>query len=183
MRTRFLLLCCSLCLLINPVVNAEIYKTVDKNGHTVYTDLPPANTTATPVELPNINTLPAPAADTSIYNLPQQAKPAAISYQVQITSPVNGATLMPNERNLNISVTIDKAILEGHLLYYFVDDKQVKETLDTTITVEDPVRGEHKLIVKVMDKEGNVFGESNTVTLVVIRPIAKQKAAPVPIKK
>jgi len=74
MRARFLLLCCSLSLLIGPIANAEIYKTVDKKGHTVYTDLPPADTNAQPVALPNLNTLPPPAADTSIYRLPEQAK-------------------------------------------------------------------------------------------------------------
>src|SRR6478609_10458537 len=105
MRIRFLLLCCSLGLIISPITNAEIYKTVDKNGHTVYTDLPPANTNPKPVELPNINTLPAPAADTSIYNLPEQAKPSVISYQVKMTAPLNGATLMPNERSFTVSVS------------------------------------------------------------------------------
>lgn len=183
MRNRFLLLCCSLSLLIYPIANAEIYKTVDKKGHTVYTDLPPANSSAKAVELPNLNTLPAPTADTSIYNLPEQAKPTAISYQVNITDPLNGATLMPTERNLNITVSVDKPILEGHLLHYFVDGEGIKETLDTTITVIEPNRGEHTLVVKIMDKDGQIFAESNMVKLVVMRPIAKQNKAPVPVKK
>ena len=172
MRIRFLLLCCSLSLLISPITNAEIYKTVDKKGHTVYTDLPPANTTATPVELPDINTLPRTEIKPNYATPVQQPD---ISYLVSITSPTNGATLMPNERNLNISVSINNQLAEGHSLRYFVDGKQIQKTLDTSTTLVEPDRGEHKLLVKVMDEDGKSFGESDAVTFLVMRPIAKKK--------
>ena len=44
-----------------PLAGAEMYKYVDKNGKTVYTDQPPANVDSKPVHMPKSVTAPAAA--------------------------------------------------------------------------------------------------------------------------
>ena len=45
-------------LVCSAYVTADVYKTVDKNGRVTYTDVPPANTDAKPIELKSVNTIP-----------------------------------------------------------------------------------------------------------------------------
>ena len=166
-------------MLLSFVSQAEVYKTVDKNGRVTYTDVPPADTSAKPVELKSINSIPMPTP------VPMESSPAAIQtpveYRVQIVAPENGKTLMPNERSIQVSITVDQPLQSGDLFAYKIDGNTVQTTAEMTYTIAEPPRGEHTLTVDVVNSEGKSVAQSNGITLLVMRPIIK--ATPTPTKK
>lgn len=178
---RHLLIAASLILVLSSLASAEIYKTIDKNGRVTYTDVPPANTEAKPLELKSINSLPTPVAiPHTNHNNTSNNDP--LEYQIQITAPENGTTLLADERSVSVSISINPSLNDGDLFAYKIDGDTVTTTQEMTYTIVEPPRGEHVLTVDVVDTEGNSLAQSNAITLVVMRPLPKQKAVPVPKK-
>ena len=178
---RYLVITASLILVLSSFAAAEIYKTVDKNGRITYTDVPPTNTEAKPVELKTINSLPSPPAipiDTPSNN----SAPNTLDYQIQVVAPENGRTLMADERSITVSVSLNQALNNGDLLAYKLDGDIITTTQEMAYTINEPPRGERSLTVDVVDTNGKILAQSNPVTLLVMRPIVKQKAVPVPKK-
>ena len=165
---------------ISSITSAEIYKTVDKNGRVTYTDVPPENTSAKPVELKSINSIPAPPA---VPSDPAPAPPAApVEYQVNIVAPENGKTLMPNERSVDVSVGVSPGLQNGTRLAYKVDGNTIYTGTELSYTIVEPPRGEHKLTFNVETEDGKSLAQSDAITLYVMRPVVKQNVAPVPRK-
>ncbi len=151
-------------------VNAEIYKSVDKQGRVTYTDKLPADVKATVVDLPSINALPPMQyipVDSPVPNLGA----VDVDYQVSIVSPVSGDTLQADERNLTVSINLDQDLRPGHVLAYLLDGYIVEKTTALAVTLVELPRGQHKLHVEVMSKYGKSLGQSNAVTVIVDRPI------------
>jgi hypothetical protein len=167
-------------ILISVASYAEVYKTVDKNGRITYTDVPPENTTAKPVELKSINSIPAPPV------VPMEATPSPtptpIEYSVEILAPENGKTLMANERSVEISVAVNQGLQNGHKLAYKLDGNTIHTSIETTHIFVEPPRGEHVLTVDVVNADGKSLVQSKPITLLVMRPFVKQNVAPVPKK-
>lgn len=167
------LLLIGLIALISFNANADVYKTKDSQGRTVYTDQPAANDTqAKIVTLPSINQLPPlesiPMAD------PSRESAADISYKIHITSPAHETRLQANDRNLHVSISADQPLQPDHSFAYFLNGEKVKETTEQEITLVEPPRGENKLQVEVINQYGKSFGQSAAITVYVMRPIVKR---------
>jgi hypothetical protein len=168
-----------ICLSTTPGL-AQIYKSVDKNGHTTYTDTPPPNTNAKPVELKSLNTTPAVNPGT-VYSSPvPEIGPE--DYALNLTAPENGKTLMPDERSLTISVNLNRPLQNDDLLAYKLDGQVIAKTTDSTYTLVEPPRGEHSVSVTVIDLDGQELAQSEAITVVVMRPLIKHLPFPVPKK-
>lgn len=163
--------------------SAEVYKTVDKNGRITYTDVPPAHTEAKPVELKTINSLPAPAVLPQVAAASDVVAAPALPYHVQLLAPENGATLMPAQRSVELSVGLNQNLNDGDVLAYKIDGTLLATSRDSVYTLVEPPRGEHKLTVEVLDADGNSLAQSDAVTLLVMRPFIKPKPVPVPKPK
>jgi hypothetical protein len=183
--TRNLFIATSLLLSLTYAIStsAEVYKTVDKNGRITYTDQPPANTSAKPVELKSINSIPAPTqvpdysqADTGNLQEPQE-------YQVQILAPENGRTLLADERSVKVDISSNTSLENGDLYAYKIDGAILQTTKELSYVIVEPPRGEHILTVDVVGSNGQSLAQSNAITLIVMRPIVKPKATPLPTKK
>jgi len=163
------------------MAQADIYKTVDKNGRVTYTDVPPANSDAKPVELKHINSTPPPPATNPHYH--QGPAPGAVAnYQPHIAAPVNGTTLMANERSVTISVNLIPSLQEGDFLVYKLDGATLEKTTELSFVYNEPPRGEHSITVEVVDSENELLAQSEPVTIVVMRPLPLQNTNPVPAK-
>jgi hypothetical protein len=165
---------------ISSAANAEVYKTVDKKGRVTYTDVPPENSAAKPIELKSINSIPAPPP------LPMESAPApapaVVEYRIDILAPANGKTLMANERSVEVSVSISPGLQDGTKLAYKVDGNTVYTGNELVYTIVEPPRGEHVLTVDVETNDGKTLAQSNAITLLVMRPFVKQNVTPVPRK-
>lgn len=173
-----------LCLTLSTFATAEVYKTVDKNGRITYSDTPPPNTNAKPIELKPINTLPPTSLSPTqnIINGPTGAAQEAPNYSIRIAAPENGTTLMPDERSTSISVSLTPNLQEGDLLAYKLDGTVIEKTTELSVTLAEPPRGEHSITVEVVNSDNKSLAQSDAVTLVVMRPLVKQTATPTPKK-
>jgi hypothetical protein len=182
--TRLTLISALASLILSSYATAEIYKTVDKNGRITYTDIPPANTNAKPVELKSLNTTPPPTAMPSGTGTTSENNNAQsdMDYQLHILAPANGTTLMPNERSISVSVGISSSLQNGDLLVYKLDGNTLEKSAQLAATINEPPRGEHNITVEVVSKDGKILGQTNAVTVLVMRPTIKQTATPVPKK-
>ena len=162
---------------------AEIYKTVDKDGRVTYSDTPPVNTNAKPIELKSINTTPPPIVtpNNTAVNAPGSIQDDK-TYELKILAPANGTTLMANERSITISVSLNQSLQNADVFAYKIDGNILTKTTESSFTLNEPPRGEHSLTVDVVDSEGNTLAQSDATTIVVMRPLPKQTATPVPKK-
>lgn len=177
---RIVLLCL---VLIAPWVVADVYKTVDKDGRTVYTDKPKTEN-AEKLQLREINTVPGAQP------LPQsspvdsvQSQPAALNYKIDIISPRNDVSIPVGQRDLGIAVTVSPGLQGGHLLVFFMNGEMLEETTMGNIIVKDVPRGTHTLVVEAIDQNGQSLGTSAPVIVNVIRPNIKTNALPKPKPK
>lgn len=162
---------------------AEIYKTVDKDGRVTFSDTPPPNTNAKPVELKAINTTPPPTAIP--YTPPTNqanSRQTPAAYTLKLLAPANGTTLLPNERSVTVSTDLNPNLQNGDQLAYRLDGNIVAKTAETSYSIVEPPRGEHSVSVDVINAEGISLAQSEAATIVVMRPIVKRPAAPMPKK-
>jgi len=151
-------------------VLADVYKTVDKDGHVVYSDNPPDDQ-AEAIKLPNITTLPS---DTPIPHDNSEAPvPQEIHYEVRVISPRNEVSIPPGERDLAVAINLTPSLGQDHLITYYLDGELLQETQSTSIVIQDVPRGARTLTVEVIDQNGEVLGQSEPLTINVIRPIKK----------
>lgn len=178
MRAFWLLL-----LLLAPLSMAEIYKTVDKDGRTVYTDKPKTENSEK-VELRGLNTVPGaqPLPDSSPASS-FESRPARVEYKIDIISPRSDVTIPVGQRDLAIATVLQPSLEEGHLLVYFMNGELLEETTMSNIIVKDVPRGTHTLVVEAIDANGQSLGISPPVIVNVIRTLVKKNAPPKPTPK
>lgn len=174
--TRLTLLCTALC--IN--AEAEIYKTVDKNGRPVYTNLPNPNSNAQVIEVKPTNTVPATAtAPATDHN--QQTNNAA-EYTIQVTSPSSGTILSPEQSSIAVAVAFGPSVSDEITFLYKLDNITQATTKDYVVSLDNLPRGEHQITVEAINTDGEVLAQSESVSIIVQRPVIKQKPSPAPSK-
>lgn len=164
-----------------------IYKTQEKNGATLYSDIPQKNSKKIQIDN-NINVNQA----TTISNNPIQenngtgnkttistngsksSAPTAINaitstdYNLKITSPENQTTFQ-NQLPIPVSVLVSPTLKEGDQLQLIVDGKPYgKPENATTINVDNLDRGTHQIQAGIFDSK------TKTITK-VSRPITIYK--------
>jgi len=173
-------------LLLTAPVAAEIYKTVDKDGNVVYTDVAPktdgATVNVTPLNsyqpthvprnsVPSGTTSAGAALDARYYNV------------VQITEPTDNEAIRENAGNVVIAVTLSPALRGDHRLVLTLDDAPLEmEPEDNVFTLSNVDRGTHVATAEVIDADGAVVAESRPITFHVLRAAAGTPT-PQPVKK
>jgi hypothetical protein len=164
--------------LLATVSYAQIYKQVDEDGNVTFTDQPPAD--GQPVELGTTNTAPPP-----VNAYPRRAAPsekaAKSTYTATITSPAN-ETIIPNgPGNFSVSATVSPALQGDHRLQLLIDGTPVQEPQKGgSWSLTNVFRGEHSLVVSVIDETGAQVTASEPVIVFVFRPSTHKRAKPTP---
>lgn len=150
---------------------AQVYKTTDENGRTVYTDRP--SDKAETVEMRETNT--APPVTVRPFDSPTKAKSPAdsIDYRVRITSPENETHLPPGERNLTIAFTTNQP-LAGELRAQALSNGAPvgSSTTGSSVFVPEMERGEHQISIIIFDTNDNILAQSEPITVYVHRSTA-----------
>lgn len=156
-----------LTLLAAATTSADIYKTVDAQGRTVYTDTPPPNQPAEAVELPELNTQPPVTAQPRPAARPA---PTQIQYQVTITAPANGTQIPMGQQEIPVSLRINPNLRDGAFVQILLNGTPVGATFEGDQTVLTEVyRGEHLLQAAIYDRDGVELTRSDSITLYVQR--------------
>ncbi|MGF6314386.1 DUF4124 domain-containing protein [Pseudomonas frederiksbergensis] len=167
MRPLLLLL---LLLCISPVM-AQIYKYIDANGNTAYSNQPPDGVKADPVELPPLNSveLQSPSAPVAPAQSSSREQPDSVYQVLELTGLPTEEALRANNGTFTVSALIQPRLQGAHRLRLLLDDQPYGQPSNVPILqLVNIDRGEHRLAVQVIDGQ-HVVQQSPTVTFTVQR--------------
>jgi len=160
-----------LLLLIASASQATIYRTVDKNGNIIYSDVESDNSKPVTVDV-----APGYTPPTIVLPIEEDAKKeeaiiAVPNYTLSITSPVQNQTFQNPESVPVVATILPKLNKErADKLVFKLDGKPVgsPQTPSNTVLTELE-RGSHILVVSVVDKKGKVLKRSKSILFHVQR--------------
>lgn len=165
-------------------VTAGLYKGLDEEGNTVYSDTPFENAKEIkPPPLTVSKPFKAPPKAAVKETAAEQASPETKYTKFSIVSPTNNQTIrnVPNIM-VNVQITPKLNIKKGDNIWLLFDGKAlVKNSRSTSIPIGRANRGLHTVQVQLRSKTGKVIKHSNTVTIHVknsVAPIAPPLETP-----
>lgn len=159
-----------------------VYRVVGPDGQVSYTDTPPEQGKVEVVELKDANT--QPSLEVSGPRKPTDGKANPYT-RVEITSPENDATILPDQLNVVVQLEVEPSLQGGHRVQFFLDgEPQGVPAATTAIALGDLYRGTRTIQATIFDGEGAVIAQSNAVAIHVKRHSAKHPSGrPRPPKK
>jgi len=154
---------------------AQIYKYTDANGNTAYSSQPPEGRSSQTVELPPLNSVESqPRGSTPPSPSPAPAStPAAptSSYRtLQLTDLPSEEALRANNGTFTVGVTVEPRLARGHAFQLVLDGAPYGQPSNVPrLQLTEVDRGEHSMAVQVVDANGTVLQQSETVTVAVQR--------------
>lgn len=142
----------------------KIYKVRDDEGNVTFTDEPPSGRDSEEVQLQKGNDMRMESVPTPSGPEPEEEK-EEVSYELEVTSPENDGILRHPTEPVPVKYNIQPAPKSGHEVQVLHNGEVLEgEALDW------PIRGDHKVSVRVVDADGNVVSESDANTFFVHRP-------------
>jgi hypothetical protein len=155
---------------------AVVWKWVDKNGVTHYSDQPV--TGAVQIDLQNVQTYKAEDAaipeSTKPSRPPTGPKPYA---SIGISAPTNEQTLTGTGGQVTVSVQVDPSLQSGDSVRLMMNGQVVSEPSSsaTNFELKDVPRGTHILLASVVNGEGQIVIQSAPVTFFMRQQSVLQK--------
>lgn len=153
--------------LASPAVGQNIYKTVDENGNTVFTDQKPSEdaqpitlrelTVVDPVDLGNEQAVSGTADES-------EGGASAPEFGLRIVTPTADETIWNTAYVLTVQVQTDRELPAGARLAYLVDGEVRSTTRALNVEIDEVFRGEHTLRVELRASDGRVLGSAGPVT-------------------
>jgi Domain of unknown function (DUF4124) len=155
-----LVLCLGLWSAASPA--AEVYRWVDPDGNTQYSDQPRPN--AQVIRIPKA---PAPTPPAAPAGDPAPSDPAAPKFagydKIAVVNPPNDGTVWDNSGNVSIEIAVAPALQGtlGHKLLVLLNGQPLGEPIAaTSFTVANLDRDTYTLQARIVDAGGEVLGES-----------------------
>ena len=149
-----------------PAVAAEVYRWVDADGQTHYSDQWRPGAEKIRIQEPAVFSAPQPAASKAA----AKSAPAAVKgYEsLEIASPAQEEVLWNIEGQLRVSVRLTPSLQPGHGLRLYLDGtaQEVPEG-STEALLKDVFRGTHTLKAEVVNQSGTVLIASQPTTFAV----------------
>jgi len=155
-------------LILSTSVHGEMYKWVDEDGNTNYSDVQPFKNADTHVS-PEINTTPAVKAPK-----PQAAEEDPVSTQqtvyqfFKIASPEHNATIRDNQGNFSIGLEIQPALntRQGHYISVLLDNKVIHNKLTSLSAQFSNIdRGTHQISASIKNKRGKTLLSTDSISI------------------
>ena len=160
-------------LLCSANLSAAIYKTVNAEGKTVYTDTPDASA-KTSVEM-SLNKLSVVSTPGSKNNASDQVMSEPLStasgsaaqaqspnYSAKIVSPADGSTVFKAQQTLQIEANIDPIPAMGTRVEILLDGEVVGGASASVDLMPLP-RGQHTVSVRVVSSSGQVLSQDSLI--------------------
>lgn len=159
-------------LLVAANVSAELYKWIDQDGVTHYTD-------KRPDERAQQQELSGYLARISNKKEPEALESEAPYPDFTITSPGQGETVRNAEAQMDIAIQIDPPLTEKHFLQIYLDGLEVGEqTKATELRLQQVRKGTHRLLARIVDENGQTISTTPEVTFQFREPADLKKIAP-----
>ena len=164
---------------------AEIYRSVDAEGNVIFSDVPMENAEKVEIREPTTyKALPYKSIQPATKKTPDERQ---IRYRLDIVAPKEKETILDNQGNLPVDVTLQPALhlKAGHRLRIVLDDGKPVFTTTTPYVLRNVYRGTHTLRVHVVDAQGKPLSPEQRVTVFMRRHsrLFKPHALPVPPAK
>jgi hypothetical protein len=167
---RIVLLC--LGIILAGSIQAQVYRTVDKDGNVVFSDQATEGAVEVEVkELESIRSLEPPPG-TVVPSTSQKAQPLYTS--LEITSPGNDESIRENSGNLVITAMVTPRLRAGDRVVLFLDGQQYASGTAFSFKLENLDRGTHQARVAILDTAGAELISSGAVTFHMLRFSALQ---------
>jgi len=159
-------------LLLAADVSAELYKWIDQDGITHYTDKRPDDA-AQQQELSGY-----------LARISNKKEPKVIESETpypdfSITSPAQGETVRNAEAEMDIAIQIDPPLTEKHFLQVYLDGLEVGEqTKSTELRLQQVRKGTHRLQARIIDESGQTISTTPEVTFQFREPADLTRIAP-----
>lgn len=142
-----------------PLYAAEVYKSVDKHGNTVFSDQPSAN--AEKIEVQDVMTIPALQSEPP---KPSVAEPLERYTELTVLTPKNDETYFRSEGDLIISIQTQPALYEGDRVVVYLNSNEFLSGKSLTYNVAELDRGTYQLRVAIKDAADKIVKSSGTIT-------------------
>ena len=163
-----------LLILVSGTVFAEVYRWIDENGNTVYSDQPVGN--AEQIVLPEASTyspvvVPLATSDDSDEMAEEVGSeddemPPAPSYQLQIASPQDDEAIRVNNGNLTVNIQIRPPLSQkrGDMIQLRMNGLPYGEPRNgLSFNLANVDRGTHTLSAVVMNASGEQLAQSPSI--------------------
>ena len=156
--------------------SATVYRWVDENGVTHYSDQPHENAEKVTVSAPQTYSAPHQSQST---NSSSQPTPAGPTYSCSITQPANDDTF-PNTTAVIATAQASPVPREGDKVILVFDGSRVENFPPGggAYQLGNVDRGTHTLQAQVEDSTGKVVCQSSTVSFTVLQPSVLNPANP-----
>ena len=152
---------------MSPVAAQDIYKTVDENGNTVYTDQKPSDD-AQPVKLRELTVVdPVELGNEQAVGSNGEASgndSGAPEFGLRIVTPGAEESVWNTAYVLTVQVQTDRELPSGTRLTYLVDGEVRSTTRAQRVEIEEVYRGEHQLSVELRASDGRVLASAGPIT-------------------
>jgi len=158
-------------LLLSSHASAEVYKTINPDGSTSYSDVQTDD--KEPIKLPELTPTPAIKYPKKVINKNKDENKVALPYKTfNISSPENNAIIRGNNGNVSVQVSITPELQTSfkHSFSFFLDGKIYKKGLTSNqINLTNLDRGSHTLYAQVQSANKKVLKTTQTITIHVKR--------------
>ncbi|MDT8310487.1 MAG: DUF4124 domain-containing protein [Methylophaga sp.] len=164
-----------LLILVSGTVSSEVYRWLDENGNTVYSDQPvenaeqivlPEASIYSPVIMPPLEETADDAEKAEDAAAEDDALAPAPNYQLQIASPQDDETLRVNNGNLTVNIQIRPALSQkrGDMIQLRMDGRPYGQpSAGLSFNLANVDRGTHTLSAVVMNARGEELAQSVTI--------------------
>ncbi|HQV24004.1 MAG: DUF4124 domain-containing protein [Moraxellaceae bacterium] len=158
--------------LMASMAQAEIYKSYDKNGNVIFSDVP--NDSAEKVEEKPIATVPAlsPKIIEEKTKPIKDAKSTAVpnSYKITVSGLADQATIRKEAETFNAGIQFEPPLSKEHHITVSLDGKFLgKDAFSPSIEPSKLDRGQHRLEIKVLDKKQKII-QTESVDFFIQQP-------------
>jgi hypothetical protein len=146
-----------------------VYKYVGPDGVTIYSDREVPGAVA--VDLPESSTYAPRPLTTGREPPPLATEPLSTGEyrSVVIVAPKNEETLYNRDLRVDVEVSIDPALQEGHTLTIALDGNEIAKGLrNTRLRITELERGPHRLEASVYDGEGKLIERSPSIRFYLV---------------
>lgn len=145
----------------------EIYRTVDPQGRVIYSDRPSDGAESVQVGPSNTMTQPAPTATSGKPAATETLRPYTL---VAITEPRDGDTVTDQLGAFTVQYTTEPQRQADHAVRLLLDGEPAGTNVAGGVRVTGTTRGDHRLQIQLLDRNGRLLGQSGTVRILVVRP-------------
>jgi len=156
-------------LLILPLcAQAVVYKSIDRQGHVIFSDTPQRGSKPVKIQTPQTYTPPpSPLATTTPTPTSQQDEQAVGPFKYHtfaISFPIQNDTLRDNSGNMTVNINLVPPLRSGDKVQLEMNGKKLGFPQATTVfSLTNVDRGTHNIQAKIIDKNGKAIGKSGAV--------------------